>query len=102
MVHRRSPRAGGEVANLYHLGREPALVAGSGRPEPGCMTTTTHTRPDLTTRAAGIGPQLATHAARHDAEGTFVTEAYDALRAAGLLTAAVPTELGGDGATIRE
>jgi alkylation response protein AidB-like acyl-CoA dehydrogenase len=66
------------------------------------MTTTTHTRPDLTTRAAAIGPQLAAHAARHDAEGTFVTEAYDALRAAGLLTAAVPVELGGDGATIRE
>jgi alkylation response protein AidB-like acyl-CoA dehydrogenase len=66
------------------------------------MTTTTHTRTDLTTRAAAIGPELAAHAARHDAEGTFVTEAYDALRAAGLLTAAVPVELGGDGATIRE
>ncbi|KAA1426253.1 acyl-CoA dehydrogenase family protein [Nocardioides antri] len=53
-------------------------------------------------RAAAIGPAIAEHAARHDAEGSFVTEAYDALRAAGLLKAAVPTELGGDGATIAE
>lgn len=57
---------------------------------------------DLAARAAAVGPQLAAHAARRDAEGTFVVEAYDALRAAGLLTAAVPTELGGEGATIRE
>lgn len=56
----------------------------------------------LAARATAIGPQLAAHAARHDTEGTFVTESYDALRDAGLLTAAVPTELGGDGATIRE
>ena len=66
------------------------------------MTTTTPIRSDLTTRAAAIGPELAAHAARHDAEATFVTESYDALRAAGLLTAAVPIELGGDGATICE
>lgn len=53
-------------------------------------------------RAREIGPRLATHAARHDAEGSFVSEAYDELRAAGLLRAAVPVELGGDGATIAE
>jgi alkylation response protein AidB-like acyl-CoA dehydrogenase len=53
-------------------------------------------------RAAAIGPTLAEHAARHDAEGSFVTEAYDALRAAGLLKAAVPVELGGDGATVAD
>lgn len=57
---------------------------------------------DLTARAAALGPELARHAARHDAEGTFVSESYDALQAAGLLTAAVPVELGGAGATIRE
>ncbi|HWM17074.1 MAG TPA: acyl-CoA dehydrogenase family protein, partial [Microbacterium sp.] len=39
---------------------------------------------------------------RHDRDGTFVTEAFDALRDAGLLRAAVPVELGGDGASIRE
>ncbi|TNM47225.1 acyl-CoA dehydrogenase [Nocardioides albidus] len=53
-------------------------------------------------RAAEIGPRIAAHAARHDAEGSFVSEAYDELRAAGLLRAAVPVELGGDGATVRE
>ena len=53
-------------------------------------------------RAAAIGPVIAPHAARHDADGTFVTEAYDALRDAGLLKAGVPTELGGDGATVAE
>lgn len=49
-----------------------------------------------------IGPQLAQHAVRHDVEGSFVTESYDALRDAGLFKAAVPLELGGDGATISE
>ncbi|KQW45125.1 acyl-CoA dehydrogenase [Nocardioides sp. Root1257] len=56
----------------------------------------------LTTRAAALGPELASHAARHDADGTFVSESYDALRDSGLLAAAVPVELGGDGATIAE
>jgi alkylation response protein AidB-like acyl-CoA dehydrogenase len=59
-------------------------------------------RPTLATRAAEIGPRIAAHAARHDRDGTFVVEAYDELRAAGLLRAAVPVELGGDGATIAE
>ncbi|HET6668158.1 MAG TPA: acyl-CoA dehydrogenase family protein [Intrasporangium sp.] len=56
----------------------------------------------LVERAAAIGPLLAAHAARHDVEGTFVSEAYEALRDAGLLKAAVPDELGGDGATITQ
>lgn len=56
----------------------------------------------LVARAAAIGPQLAEHAARHDVDGTFVTESYEALRRAGLFKAAVPVELGGDGATITE
>ena len=53
-------------------------------------------------RARELGPRIAAHAARHDADGSFVAEAYDELRAAGLLRAAVPVELGGDGATVRE
>lgn len=53
-------------------------------------------------RAREIGPRIAAHASRHDVEGSFVTEAYDELRAAGLLRAAVPVELGGDGASIAE
>ncbi len=56
----------------------------------------------LVDRARAIGPEIARHAARHDAEGSFVAEAYDALRGAGLLKAAVPAELGGDGATVAE
>lgn len=69
--------------------------------------TTTIARPQTRTtslveRAADLGPLLAQHAARHDAEGTFVAEAYDALHDAGLLRAAVPVELGGDGATVAE
>jgi alkylation response protein AidB-like acyl-CoA dehydrogenase len=75
------------------------------------MTTTTAPAPAIqdteilatpAERAASIGPAIAEHAARHDADGTFVTEAYDALRDAGLLKAGVPTELGGDGATVAD
>jgi alkylation response protein AidB-like acyl-CoA dehydrogenase len=56
----------------------------------------------LVERAAAVGPRLAEHAGRHDIDGTFVSEAYEALREAGLFKAAVPVELGGDGATITE
>lgn len=60
------------------------------------------TAPTPLERARELGPRIAAHAARHDAEGSFVSEAYDELRAAGLLRAAVPVELGGDGATVAE
>jgi len=56
----------------------------------------------LTERAAAVGPLLAEHAARHDSEGSIVSESLQALRDAGLLAAAVPVELGGEGATISE
>ena len=65
-------------------------------------TTTVSTAASLDERAPEIGPILAANAERHDRDGTFVSEAYDALREVGLLRAAVPVELGGDGATIRE
>ena len=57
---------------------------------------------DLIARAAAVGPELAAHAARHDADGSFVEEGLGRLRDAGLLALAVPTELGGAGATIRQ
>lgn len=57
---------------------------------------------DLVARAAALGPILAQHAQRHDRDGTWVTESFDALRDAGLLKIAVPAELGGDGATVRQ
>ena len=65
-------------------------------------STAVNTSTSLTDRANEIGPILAENAARHDREGTFVTEAYDSLRDVGLLRAGVPVELGGDGATIRD
>src|SRR5690242_5273754 len=61
--------------------------------------TTTDT---LVGRARALAPVLTDNAARHDAEGTFVTEAHAALRDAGLLRVAVPTELGGDGSTVAD
>jgi acyl-CoA dehydrogenase len=50
--------------------------------------------------AAELGSQFAEHSARHDSDGTFVDEAFTILRESGYLALAVPTELGGMGATI--
>jgi alkylation response protein AidB-like acyl-CoA dehydrogenase len=77
------------------------------------MTTTAKNRPapaasaeefeaDLVARAAAVGPILAANAEAHDRDGTWVHESFEALRDAGLLKIAVPTELGGDGATVRQ
>jgi acyl-CoA dehydrogenase len=52
--------------------------------------------------AADIGAVAAEHAADHDRDATFVTEAYAAMRANGYLALAVPSELGGLGATMRQ
>ena len=52
--------------------------------------------------AAGFGPVLRAHAAEHDRCGTWVAESFEALRAAGMLALAVPVELGGMGASIRQ
>jgi acyl-CoA dehydrogenase len=52
--------------------------------------------------AADIGAVAADHAADHDRDATFVTEAYAAMRANGYLALAVPSELGGLGATMRQ
>jgi alkylation response protein AidB-like acyl-CoA dehydrogenase len=57
---------------------------------------------DLLLRAAELGPQLAAQAAEHDRDGSFVDAGVRSLRDAGLLALAVPSELGGGGATIRE
>ena len=60
------------------------------------------TSQSLLERAAQLGPQLAENAARHDRDGTFVADSYELLHQAGILRAAVPVELGGDGATIAD
>ncbi len=62
-------------------------------------------RPDdsrFTDLAARIGTVAAEHAAEHDRDATFVSEAYDAMREYGYLALAVPEELGGLGATMRQ
>jgi alkylation response protein AidB-like acyl-CoA dehydrogenase len=52
--------------------------------------------------AASVGRVAAEHDAVHDRDATFVTEAYDAMHASGYLRLAVPTDLGGAGATMRQ
>lgn len=61
-----------------------------------------HTDQELVARAAAVGVEIATHAARHDTDGTFVDEGLRCLRDAGLLALGVPAELGGLGATVRQ
>lgn len=57
---------------------------------------------ELVAKAAAVGTEIAGHAGRHDADGTFVEEGIAAVREAGLLALAVPAELGGMGGTIRQ
>ncbi|NJP69132.1 acyl-CoA dehydrogenase family protein [Streptomyces spiramenti] len=49
-----------------------------------------------------LAPRFAARAAGHDAEGTFPTEDFADLRAAGLLGLLVPRRLGGSGASFAE
>jgi alkylation response protein AidB-like acyl-CoA dehydrogenase len=57
---------------------------------------------DLLERVAECGPLLEANAARHDDEASWVDDSFEAVREAGLLRIAVPVELGGEGATIRQ
>jgi alkylation response protein AidB-like acyl-CoA dehydrogenase len=52
---------------------------------------------DVIAVAREIGAAAAPHAARHDREASFVHEGYEAIRALGYGTIAVPRELGGGG-----
>lgn len=52
--------------------------------------------------AAELGAEFATRAAQHDDENTFVAENFDRMREAGFLRLAVPQELGGLGASMRQ
>jgi alkylation response protein AidB-like acyl-CoA dehydrogenase len=65
-------------------------------------TTTTDRAAELHQRAVACGRVLADNAARHDREGSWIDDSFQHVRDAGLLTIAVPTELGGDGATISD
>jgi alkylation response protein AidB-like acyl-CoA dehydrogenase len=68
------------------------------------VDTPRHTPRDtsFTERAAALGPLLAARADEIDRTGAWAGESFVAVRDAGLLTIAVPAELGGDGATIRD
>ncbi|WP_340540213.1 acyl-CoA dehydrogenase family protein [Nocardioides sp. GXZ039] len=52
--------------------------------------------------AAAVGAVALEHDAAHDRDATFVTEAYDAMHDSGYLALAVPAELGGRGASLRQ
>jgi acyl-CoA dehydrogenase len=52
--------------------------------------------------AAEVGRRAAPHDAGHDRDATFVTEAYEAMAQNGYLAMAVPAELGGGGASLRQ
>ena len=52
--------------------------------------------------AAEVGAVAAAHADEHDRDASFVSEAYDTMRANGYLRIAVPEELGGHGASMRQ
>lgn len=57
---------------------------------------------ELAARARELGPALAARAASLDEGDAFVAEAYAELKAAGLLEAGVPVELGGGGAGLAD
>jgi alkylation response protein AidB-like acyl-CoA dehydrogenase len=57
---------------------------------------------DWTKKAEEIAAAIAEHAAKHDADDSFVTEGFAALEEAGFFTALVPEEFGGGGASVRE
>jgi acyl-CoA dehydrogenase len=52
--------------------------------------------------AAEVGAVAAEHAADHDRDASFVGPAYEVMRASGYLALAVPAELGGSGASMRQ
>lgn len=52
--------------------------------------------------AAELGAEFKPHASRHDRDNTFVYTNFDRMRDAGYLRLAVPEELGGFGATMRQ
>ena len=62
----------------------------------------TRTKIDWVALAGEVGPELAEHSDRHDAEGSFVAEGYELLRKHRFFSALVPQELGGGAASLAE
>ena len=57
---------------------------------------------DLMAIIAELGPEFASNASKHDAEGSFVAENYKAMRERKLFSAAIPVEFGSSGRTHAE
>jgi acyl-CoA dehydrogenase len=77
----------------------------SDAPARPAATYPTPVRPDddrFVPLAREIGEVAARHGADHDRDATFVAEAYDAMRERGYLALAVPEDLGGLGASLRQ
>ncbi|MCO1659552.1 acyl-CoA dehydrogenase family protein [Pseudonocardia humida] len=69
---------------------------------PGTPVIPAVTDAEVVALAGEVGRAAAPFEADHDREATFVTEAYAAMADLGYLRLAVPTELGGLGATLRQ
>jgi alkylation response protein AidB-like acyl-CoA dehydrogenase len=52
--------------------------------------------------AMELGPKIAKNAEAHDRDNTFVADSYELLKEAGYLRLPIPTELGGQGASLRQ
>ncbi|MDX2270336.1 MAG: acyl-CoA dehydrogenase family protein [Cyanobacteriota bacterium] len=59
-----------------------------------------HYETDWLTRAEVLGSEFALQAARHDREGSFPFQNFEALHDSGLLGLTIPVELGGQGADL--
>jgi len=57
---------------------------------------------DWSDRAQRVAATIAEQAAAHDADDSFVADAYEALKAEGLFKALVPVEFGGGGADVAD
>jgi acyl-CoA dehydrogenase len=60
------------------------------------------TRHDWVEKAKGLSDEIGECAAAHDADDSFVSEGFDALKREGFFAALVPEELGGSGASVTE
>src|SRR3546814_18490809 len=85
------------VLSPRRVADQPAIAACNGR-----GTVTMSRNIDLNAVLSELGPRVAAGAAAHDADDSFVTENYRALRTAKVFSAQVPTDLGGSSAGDRK
>jgi alkylation response protein AidB-like acyl-CoA dehydrogenase len=85
-----------ELADLQRRGADMTAVLDPITTDP------TDLERELVAEAAACGPVLAANAERHDRDGTWVADSFEHVKDRGLLAIAVPVELGGRGATLRQ